>query len=151
MASQYNLISDIDKTDLYFSVKHNNPDKCINDLSNIKNKLTIIHQNICSIQKNFDNFVIFLTRLKFSPDLIIFTECRLSDDTPKFNINNYDCYYSQHYLNQNDGLAVFYKNGLQVSIEEHEFLDANCLTIQVGQELAICAIYRSPSFYYIQN
>lgn len=151
MASQYNLISDIDKTDLYFSVKHNNPDKCINDLSNIKNKLTIIHQNICSIQKNFDNFVIFLTRLKFSPDLIILTECRLSDDTPKFNINNYDCYYSQHYLNQNDGLAVFYKNSLQVSIEEPEFLDANCLTIQVGQELTICAIYRSPSFYYIQN
>lgn len=151
MTSQYNLLRDIDNTELNYSVKHNHPEKCKDNIGSIEDKLTIIHQNIRSIQKNFDNFAIFLTRLNFAPDLIILTECRLSDKTPKFDLNNYECFYSQHYLNQSDGIAVFYKSGLQVTINEPPFQDANCLTISIADEFTICGIYRSPSHHNIQN
>lgn len=83
MASQIDLIDEIDRTEIYFSTKHNHPEQCVKDLGIVKNQLTIVHQNIRSINKNFDNCTLFLTRLGFMPDIVILSECRLNDKTPK--------------------------------------------------------------------
>lgn len=151
MANQIDLINDIESTDIFISLKHNCPEQCVNDFGDVRKQLTIVNQNIRSILKNFDNFEIFLSRLNFLPDIIILTECRLHEYTPKVQLHGYECHYSQHYLNQNDGLAILYKSELNVTIYEPSFKDANCLVLSVGTEFTIYAIYRSPSVYNIRN
>ncbi|KAJ8707861.1 hypothetical protein PYW07_011538 [Mythimna separata] len=151
MANQYNMINDLDKTDIYINSKCNTPKECSLDIGDAKSQLTIVCQNIRSIHKNFDNFSVFLSELDFLPDIIVLTECRLSESTPLVYLNNYVCHYSKSYLNQNDGIAVLYRNNLQVTIEEPSFREANCLLIHIAKIYTICAIYRSPSFYNINN
>lgn len=150
MALQNRLIEDIDNTDIFFNTRLTSPEECPNILGDVKNQVTIICQNIRSILKNFDHFNIFLSRLKFSPDIIVLTECRLTEYTPKVQLNGYECFYSKCFLNQNDGLAILYKSELSVRIEEPPFQEANCLLIHINTDITICAIYRSPSFYNIQ-
>ena len=151
MDNQHKLIEELDETDIYVSNKIFDPRECLINIGDVKKQLTIVCQNIRSILKNFDDFSLFLNRLNFLPDIIILTECRLNETTPLVCLNNYKCHYSKCYLNQNDGIAVLYKNYLQLTIEKPSFQDANCLLIHIGNEYTICAIYRSPSFYNIYN
>lgn len=151
MANRFNFIQDLDQTDLYSSYRSNSIQECVNYIGDQNLHLTIICQNIRSIQKNFDNFVVFLSRLQFQPDLVILTECRLNDSTPLFSLQNYQIHYSTNYINQNDGIAILYKSELSIVIDEPPFVDANCVLIHIGKEFTICALYRSPSVYNIHN
>ena len=49
--------------------------------------ITIINQNIRSINKNFDDFVLLLNRINTNVDIIILTECWLSDSSPIPNVS----------------------------------------------------------------
>lgn len=150
MASQIELLNEIDSTELYFNIKTFYPEKCKDNLGNVTSQLTVLNQNIRSINKNFDVFEVFLSRLNFFPDIIVLTECFLSDKTPNYNIPGYNCHYSKHFLNKNDGLVIFTRDNLLVNIIEPPFNESNCLVINVGTELTLIAIYRSPSFHKIE-
>lgn len=145
------LLNDIDKTELTYSTCINYPENCLDVLRNIKSQYSIICQNIRSVQKNFNSFLVFLNRLNFSPDIIILTECRISNDSPIIQLPNYNYHSSKIYLNQNDGIIVFTKYGISITIEEPPFMDANCLIININKHLSIIALYRSPSIRNISN
>lgn len=144
MASQ-NVIDDIDNTQLINNIVVSDPGCCLKTLGDINNQYSIVTQNIRSINKNFDTFLVLLSRLNFKPDLIILTECRLSEYSPNIILDGYIYHCSKNYLNQNDGIVVFAKSSLSVQISEPPFKEANCLLIHVENVLTIAALYRSPS------
>lgn len=143
------IINELDNTQFVNSKAINNPEDCIKHLGNTKTRYTVICQNICSFQKNFDSFIVFLSRLSFLPDVLIFTECRINEYSPVITLQNYTYYASTKFINQNDGIIVFVKSSLSVTIKEPDFDDANCVLIDIGNELSIVAIYRTPSIYNI--
>lgn len=116
-----------------------NNEICIN-----KNDFTIISQNIRSIYHNFDDFLILLSELKFSTDVIILTECRLNTYKPIPQLNNYHSYITTCQLNQNDGVVVYIKNTLKHQVKEIKLAQASCLQLDVLNNVILC-IYRSPS------
>lgn len=109
-----------------------------------KNDITIISQNIRSIYRNFDDFIINLSTLKLEVDIIILTECRLSSNKPIPQINNYHSYMTTRRLNQNDGVVVYVKCSIKHKVEEIQLDQASCLRLDVLGSDVYC-IYRSPS------
>lgn len=75
-----------------------------------KSDLTIISQNIRSIYCNFDDFLINISTFTFEADVIVLTECRLSQNKSIPQLANYSNYYTTRQLNQNDGVVVYVKN-----------------------------------------
>lgn len=108
--------------------------------------LTIIQQNIRSISRNFDDFLILIEQIKTMCDIIILTECWLSRNTVIPNISGYTHYKSTKLFNQNDGIVIFYKNELNIIIIEPTFEESNCIIIK-HPDIAVVSIYRPPCFY----
>ncbi|KAG7312982.1 hypothetical protein JYU34_000054 [Plutella xylostella] len=125
---------------------------CKRYLTSYKNPFTILTQNIRSISKNFDSFSIMYQVLNTNCDIIIFTECWLTNHNeflpqiPGYNIHNSKTHYFQ-----NDGVVVYTKNTLCVTVEEPDMEDCNRLLVKIGSEYAILAIYRPPSFKNTDN
>lgn len=117
----------------------------------LKNNLKIIHQNIRSINKNFEGFLINLKLINIEFDIMILTECWIKNSyTPK-NIEGYYCINTSYNTKQNDGIVVYIKNNLKTTTKEIKINDANCLHIQATSVFDILAIYRSPSAPNITN
>lgn len=141
-----NLITQIDNS---FSpvTKACDVEDCKQHLSDFQNSLTVLTQNIRSIYKNIDSFNIFMHRLNLTCDIIVLTECWLSNSNGNLPlIPGYHSYCSKKSYNQNDGVVVYAKDSLQITVEEPDLEECNCLVIKIGNTTAILAIYRSPSF-----
>ena len=110
-----------------------------------ENSLKVLHVNIRSINCNFDNLLVLISRLSFTLDVILLSECWLSKCP---NIPLLAGYKTQHtsFGNQNDGVVAYVRGDLQCSFETPVFNDANCLVIKFSDKIALIALYRSPSF-----
>lgn len=106
--------------------------------------LKILHANIRSINCNFDHLIILLQRLKLSLDVIILSECWLSKSPFIPTLPDFS-YYVSSYRNQNDGVVAYVRNSLNCNVEIPDFNDANCVTLKFPNNIAIIALYRSPS------
>ena len=63
-------------------------------INNMKSKcLSILHLNISSLQKHFDNFECFLDEMKLEFDLIDITESRILKTQSPSNNSIYECTY----------------------------------------------------------
>lgn len=107
--------------------------------------LKVLTQNIRSIGKNFDEVVILLERLKTDIDIIVLTECWLHFASALPMLDEYSCHANKVYFNQNEGVVVYAKANLAISVEEPSTKQFNCLILKNGTDCAIIAIYRSPS------
>lgn len=94
-------------------------------------KLNIIHLNIRSIRKNFDELLIYLEELKIENiDIIILSETWKIDEVKAFDIKNFDLHYNESFFNQNDGLIMYTKQSLQINnIGKLVFTDVNILRL----------------------
>lgn len=110
-------------------------------------------QNIRSVRcsRNFDSLLLVLSRLNFTPDLIVLTECWLVEDMIPIQLDGYKFNCSKKYLNQNDGIIIYSKIQLNITIQEPDFLDASCLMVNIENIITLISIYRSPSMYNIDN
>ena len=81
---------------------------CVKHLENTRNGLVIIHLNICSIFKHFEELLILIHELKYYPDVIICTETK-KIDINLYNIQGYTAYYNNGNINQNDGVITYIK------------------------------------------
>ncbi|KAL0841765.1 hypothetical protein ABMA28_014029 [Loxostege sticticalis] len=115
-----------------------------------KNDFTIMSQNIVSIYKNFHDFILTLSTLSFETDMITFTECRLNQNKPLPQLNNYEVYYTTRQLNQNDGVVAYKKKTLKHKVKEVTLQQASCLQVDVLNNTVLC-IYRSPSYPNAEN
>lgn len=75
--------------------------------------LNIIHLNIRSIRKNFNNLLVLLQAYNlYVCDIIILSECWQIIDDKNFNIEGYNIYYNQGQLNQNDSVVIYTKQNI---------------------------------------
>lgn len=141
------LLTDIDNT-FRTDAKSCEVEDCRQYLSEYQNSLTILTQNIRSIYKNIDSFNVFLHRLNFDCDIMVLTECWLSNRQEHLpEMPGYNLLYTTVNNNQNDGVVVYCRESLTVTIEEPILQDcvSNCLVIKIGISTAIITVYRSPS------
>lgn len=110
---------------------------------------SVIHQNIRSYRRNFDEFSTVLQGLGHKFNCIILTEAWLNDDSHPINISGYHSFRSFNNLNQSDGLVVYIDEGLPVTCNELVLGGlATCLSLTftwAGAACEILAVYRSPS------
>ncbi|KAJ8720281.1 hypothetical protein PYW07_012324 [Mythimna separata] len=139
------LICDLDS----FSVSESkicNIEDCKYHLPSSDKTLTLLTQNIRSINRNMTGFEVLLQDLDLSCDIIVLTECWLSKQTTNLpSLDGYYSYRSHRNINQNDGVVVYIKNNLRTIKEEPVFLDSNCLIIKIVPDTVVMAIYRPPS------
>lgn len=124
---------------------------CSLHMGDLKSGLKVISLNIRSIYKNFEIFEILLLRLKVEFDILILSECRLSEEKPIPILHGFNSHVTKNCKIQNDGVVIYVSNHLQYSVEEPQFEGGNYLVIKLKQETAIVGIYRSPSYLVIDS
>ena len=88
---------------------------------------------------------LMLTRLKFDCDVLILTECWISTSTVIPKLPGYRSSATKNNTKQNDGVVVYFKDHLNFTTQEPQFIDGNCLLMLSDQDTAIISLYRSPS------
>lgn len=120
------------------------------DIENIlsyvtKNNLNIILQNIRSINCNINNFITLILRSKIDWDVMVLTECWLPSSKFIPEIDGFNFISTLVNRTQNEGVVIYFNKYLDVSFEEPQTSDANCLLLKLSSETCILGIYRSPS------
>lgn len=127
------------------------PDQCYQLLGKPGKFFNIIHVNIRSINKNFDQFVAFLGMLNFDADVLILSECWLKNAHHIPLLEGFTSYRTYSNKTQNDGVVVYARRDLDISVWEPSFMDGNCLVCTVDKKIALVCIYRSPANSKIVN
>lgn len=102
------------------------------------------------MNKNCDDFVIFLQDTHTEYHIIVLTETWLmeSDDRNQYNLPGYDTFYSNEVVSRCNGVVVFTKSDLAAIVSKVDIEEANCSCVRFRYELQlfnILAVYRSPS------
>lgn len=126
------------------------PERCSEFIPSVNDSVTVIHLNIRSIGCNFDEFQVLLKRINLIFDVIILSECWLSKCRYFPLLPGYISFKS-NFSNQNDGVVVFVRAGLSCTVTKLTLHNANCLLLKFSNELAIVAVYRSPSVRDMSN
>lgn len=120
------------------------PEDCHRHITTSKH-LTILTQNIRSIYKNLDNFQVTLNSIKVECDVLVMTECHLSDYKPIPTLSiNYNTYYTKNTINQCDGVIFYVHKKHNCKIFEPCIKNASCLVLTL-KDTVIIGIYRTPS------
>lgn len=125
--------------------------ECYKYIGKNSKTLTLLHLNVRSINKNFDSLRLLLCALNIQCDILILSECWLSKVVNLPELEGYKSYSTKNIKNQNDGVVIYVKNYLNYIVHEPFFLDANCLVCKLDNNLAVVALYRSPSYNNIDN
>ena len=150
MANISKIITDLDNLSVSNSYTCA-PEQCLSYIKEQNKTITALHLNIRSINKNFSNLKVFLTRLNFDCDIIVLSECWLSKVATIPVLEGYTSYCTGNTINQNDGITIYIKNNIKCSVLEPHFVDANCLVCKLETDAVFIAIYRPPSFRNIDN
>ena len=109
--------------------------------------ITLLHNNIRSLVKNFDEFELFLNVLK--PDIFCLSETWLNEDISDFEvrIKDYKLFRNDRKGRRGGGVAIYVKNRLFATQTEIG-TDIESLTIEVkqpnGAKFYLSVIYRPP-------
>lgn len=122
------------------------PSDCFSELRNYNSRIRIFHMNIRSLNRNHNELLVLLTEIKCTVDVIVLTECWLSKVSNVPSIPGYTSYCTNVNYNQNDGVVIYVVNNLQCEIDEPNFNEGTALVCKFQNNLAVVAIYRSPSF-----
>lgn len=112
--------------------------------------ISVINLNIRSINKNYDEFLLLLEAVSVDFDVIILTETwQIQPDLGKYELDKYKIYYNFGNINQNDGVIIYVRDGIEQSVDVIKlnsgisFLRLECKLNSV--KYGITAVYRSPS------
>lgn len=116
-----------------------------------KNKtLSIFHNNIRSIQKNFDDLTIYLEALQCKFDVIILTETWQLANSDIYNIKGYNSYYNKSNFNQNDGVMIFVKSDYaQIEKIVNLSFNYNIIRLEITvnhKKFGLTSIYKPPKY-----
>lgn len=129
------------------------PTKICNDIYEFNdsvndNCFSVLTQNITSINKNLDNFLVHLELANYKFDVIILTETWKVDCIDYYKIQGYNVSYNHGRFNQNDGVVVFIKNKWESTCREQSIGGLNVLkfSIKISNTNLVClnTIYRPP-------
>lgn len=117
---------------------------CDSDLS----KFRILHNNIRSIDKNFDELNVVLSQLNFKPDCIILSETWKISDVNKYCLDGYCVIYNNGTFNKNDGVIAFVDGDLRFDFEVIRMGEIEVVVVDITKnniQIQVIALYRSPS------
>ena len=127
-----------------------------------KNKLRVIHLNIRSFSKNYDEFSVFLSQIEIEWDVIILTETWFSEDHT-MDIPRYSGHHSFRLGRRGGGVSIFVKCELNCYADSDlcfvdEFLELVTVTLILGSvKFVIMGAYRPPNgdvsklFHFMDN
>lgn len=124
---------------------------CCNTLNNEPNSkdFKVMHMNIRSLSKNFDEFKVMLKALNNDFDCYILTETRQIEDITVFQMEGYYLIYNQAKYNQNDGIVILLKSSIKsknlfVKIYSNTIIQ---LELEIDNKTYfISALYRNPVY-----
>lgn len=119
-----------------------------------KRGLSIIHFNIRSLRKHFDELLVYIETAEDSLDIVVLSETGKIDNTEHFNIPNFNIYYNDSAINKCDGVIIYIKNSISTDVNVIQINDSKFLrtTFTVYNQMynenitvGLTAFYRSPS------
>lgn len=142
IVGEFNVVND----SLYYEVNE------FNDVVS-KDGLLVLHQNIRSFNKNFDEFSVFLGELRRNVDVIVLTETWFSQECCS-GISGYTDFHTYRPQRDGGGVSVYVREGLK-STARPDFSYVNdqmetCVVEimpdknQPKQTLTVFAVYRPP-------
>lgn len=121
----------------------------------------IIHFNIRSLQKHYNELLVYVEMAKENLDIIVLSETGEIKNLQDFKIPNYNIYYNESKINKCDGVVVYTKTNIitKETITEVNEIKFSRLTFAYSYSsknitVGITAIYRPPSTnvkQYIDN
>lgn len=113
--------------------------------------LNILHLNIRSVSRNFDNLLILLESFRLDYcDVIVLSECFRVSSESQYCIPGFSTYYNGADYNRNDGVMILVRSDLTVVDIFHYKLPVSqatvsrlCLVIN-GVTFGITAVYKPP-------
>lgn len=100
--------------------------ECLQEI--VGNKLNIIHFNIRSINKNFDELLIYLNQFNLKNlDIIVLSETWRIESVSDFCIPNFNAYYNESRFNKADGVIVYIKKNIICNIKLINFSETNII------------------------
>ena len=115
-------------------------------------ELLVLHVNIRSLQKNFDDLYQLICQFKYPPDIICLSETRLKDQVPiNVNTNGYNFVNANSPTNAG-GVGMYASSNINYSITKSFEIDNDgCENIWIKiqnnakSSLIIDAVYRHPN------
>lgn len=121
----------------------------LNQFFRVTPTFSLLHINIRSINKNFNQFILWFQGQAVSPDVIVLTEAWLDAlDGSVYHVPGYTTEYVPAVQCRNDGVVMFIKNSFsyKISAPHIPFCNSTLLTVTCSSFcFNILAIYRSPS------
>lgn len=117
----------------------------------LENKLlNIIHLNIRSAQKNFDQLILFIESYElYYCDVIILSECFQLMSCNQYNIPGYSTHYNRGDFNKNDGILIFIKSNIDALVSHYKLVSSQATISRITFNLCditlgISAVYKPP-------
>ena len=109
-----------------------------------KSSLSILHFNIRSLQKNYDNLTFYLNCLRIQPHVIALTETWIKDTTQHhFHLAGYSTYHSLRMNKEHGGVSLLINSDIHSEpIHQHTF---------VNETMEICTVQTSNSFNNLRH
>ena len=114
--------------------------------------LNIIHLNIRSIRKNWNQLEVFLEEILHCTDIVVLTEVNIKDEEANlYALHGFTVYSKLRKHKSGGGILIYIKNYLlfdliepiEIQINSFEFL-AGTINLPFGKKISLIAIYRPP-------
>ncbi|KAL0880691.1 hypothetical protein ABMA27_001907 [Loxostege sticticalis] len=138
-----NLTNDFDETLSIDCHLLDNVESCVRYLGP-EHSFTCLTFNIRSIQHNFDSFLVTLKRLNISLDVIVLTECWLSENSIIPQLPGYVSYRTHKYINKSGGVIAYIKDSTNACVNESACEECNCLEINLEGDTLVLA-HKNPT------
>lgn len=109
----------------------------------------ILHFNIRSIRKNFDELILYLEQIELNNiDILVLSETFRVDNLDHFKIRGFNSFYNESLNNKNDGLILYVRDTINAKCNNyiyHETTILRCILKVNGEDYGLSACYRSPN------
>ncbi|KAJ8734468.1 hypothetical protein PYW08_013718 [Mythimna loreyi] len=123
------------------------PEHCKAAFDSSAKTFSVLHQNIRSLNRNYDGLTVLLKRLNINYDLIVLTESWLSENSVIPEMVGYTTHSTKSHHNQNDGIVLYLKDNIHANVYEPNFChEVNCLVTTINNNVAVVSLYRPPAF-----
>ena len=124
--AQFEVIEDIEKNLQYEERIYS--DLEVFNKERKSNSNLILHVNIRSLNANFNKLQILIKSLKIKPFVIVCSEVWELKHYQYYKIEDYNIYYNNANINQNDGVVIYIKKDVVHTTETIEIVEKDLTT-----------------------
>ena len=102
------------------------------ELTYKKDGIFILQTNIRSMNANFNEFEVMLSKLKKKPDIIVCTESWRIQSINQFKLHGYQIYYTEGKRTRADGVIVYIRDSYDKSVEIIKLGELNVIRVELN-------------------